>query len=50
MELFIGLCAKKMSSGSFKNAIYKMYVEIIYSVYMYKNDLALNNIQWLQPN
>ena len=32
-----------MSSGSFKNVICK----IIYSIYMYKKDLALNNRQWL---
>ena len=31
------------------------FLEIIYSIYMYKKDLALNNLQWLichktQPN
>ena len=36
-----------MSKGSFKNVIYKMYLEIIYLIYMYKQDLALNNLQWL---
>ena len=36
-----------MSSALFKNVIYKMYVEITYLIYMYKNDLALNNLQWL---
>ena len=36
-----------MSSGSFKDVIYKMCLEIIYSIYMYKKDLALNNLQWL---
>ena len=40
------LC-KKMSSGLFKNVIYKMCLEIIYSIYMYKKYLALNNLQWL---
>ena len=37
---------KKMSSGSFKN-IKKMCLQIIYLIYMYKEDLALNNLQWL---
>ena len=32
-----------MSSGSFKNIIYKMWEELIYLIYMYKKDLALNN-------
>ena len=36
-----------MSSGSFKNDIYKMSIEIIYFVYMYKKDLALNTLQRL---
>ena len=36
-----------MSSGLFKNVIDKMYSEIIYLIYMYKKDLALNNQQWL---
>ena len=41
-----------MSSGLFKNVIYKLY---IYKSYMYKENLALNNLQWLichksQPN
>ena len=44
-----------MKSGSFKNVIYKMYLEIIYLIYIYKEDLALNNLQGLicyktQPN
>ena len=44
-----------MSSDSFKNIIYKMCLEIIYIIYIYKEDLALNNLQWLiyhkaQPN
>ena len=32
-----------MSSGSFNNVIYKMGLEIIYLMYMYKKDLALND-------
>ena len=36
-----------MSSVLFKNVIYKMCLEIIYLIYMYKKDLALNNLQWL---
>ena len=36
-----------MSSDSFKNVINKMYLEIIYLIYMYEKDLALNNIQLL---
>ena len=36
-----------MSLGSFKNVINKMYLEIIYLIYMYKEDLTLNNLQWL---
>ena len=39
------MCEKKMSL--FKNVIYKMRLEIIYIIYMYKKDLALNNLQWL---
>ena len=44
-----------MSSGLFRNVIYKMCLQIIYSIYMFKEDLALNNLQWLichktQPN
>ena len=38
---------KKMSSGSFKNVIYKICLEIIYSILMYKKSLELNNLQWL---
>ena len=39
----------------FKNVINKMCLQIIYSMYMYKEGLALNNVQWLichktQPN
>ena len=36
-----------MSSGSVKDVSYKMCLEIIYLMYMYKKDLALNNLQWL---
>ena len=32
-------CVKKMSSGSFKNVIYKMSLVIIYLIYMYKEGL-----------
>ena len=39
----------------FKNVIYKMCFEIIYLIYMYNKELALNNLQGLichktQPN
>ena len=34
-----------MSSSVFKNVIYKMSIEILYLIYMYKKDLALNNLQ-----
>ena len=40
-------CMKKMSKGLFKNVIYKTCLDIIYLIYMYKNDLVLNNLQWL---
>ena len=36
-----------MSSGSFKNIINKMCLQIIFNIYIYKQDLALNNLQWL---
>ncbi len=35
-----------MNLGSFKNVINEMCIQIIY-VYLYKEDLALNNLQWL---
>ena len=38
-----------MSSGTFKNVIYKMCLEMIFNI-MYKKDLALNNVQWLICN
>ena len=31
-----------MSSGSFKNAIMKMFTNRIYSIYTFKEDLSLN--------
>ena len=34
-----------MSPGSFKHVIYKMSLEIIYLICMYKKDLASNNLQ-----
>ena len=34
-----------MGPGSFKNIIYKIYFEIIYLIYMDKEDLALNDLQ-----
>ena len=44
-----------MISDSFKNVTNKMCLQIIYLIYMNKEDLALNNLQWLichktQPN
>ena len=36
-----------MSSGLFENVIYKMCLQIIYLIYMYKEDFALNNLQCL---
>ena len=36
-----------MHLSSFKNVIYKMCLEIIYLIYMSKEDLLLNNLQWL---
>ena len=44
---YLTVCKKKMSLGLFKNVIYRMYLKIIDLIYMYKNDLALNNLQWL---
>ena len=34
-----------MSSGSFTNVINKIFTNHIYLLYMYKPDLALNNLQ-----
>ena len=36
-----------MSSDSLKNIIYKMCLEIIYIICVYKKDWTLNNLQWL---
>ena len=36
-----------MSLGLFKNVINKMCLAIIYLLYMFKKDLAINNLQWL---
>ena len=33
--------------SSFKNVIIKIRLQIIYLIYMYKQDLSLNNLQWL---
>ena len=38
--------SKKMSFGSFKNVINKMYLQIIYLIYIYEKNLPLNNLQW----
>ena len=34
-------------SGSFKTFIYKSCLQILYTRYMYKENLVLNNLQWL---
>ena len=36
-----------MNTGSFKNVIYKICLEIIHLIYIYENYLALNNLQLL---
>ena len=36
-----------MGWGSFKYVIYKICLEIIYLICMYKKDLALNDLKWL---
>ena len=36
-----------MRSDSLENVIGKMCLQIMYSKYMYKEDLALYNLQWL---
>ena len=36
-----------MSLDSFRNIIDRMCLQIIYDIYMYKQDLASNNLQWL---
>ena len=40
---------KKMSSGSLKNVLYKMY-QIIYLIYRYEENLVVNGLQWLICN
>ena len=44
-----------MGFDSFKKVIHNMCLQIIYLIYMYKKDLALNYLQWVichktQPN
>ena len=44
---------KQMSADSFKNIINKIFTNHSYLIYMYKQDLALHNLQWLiviKPN
>ena len=38
---------KKWAQAHLKNVTDKMCLEIIYLIYMYEKDLALNNLQWL---
>ena len=38
---------QKISSGLFKNIKYKICLQIIYLIYMYKQDLVLSNLQKL---
>ena len=38
---------QKMCSDSFKDVINKISIQIIYLIYMYKQDLALGDLQWL---
>ena len=40
-------CIQKKSLDTFKNVINKMCLQIIYLIYSYKEDLALNNLQLL---
>ena len=44
MKSFI--CEPKLFSGWFKYVIYKMCLEIIYLIYMYKKNLTLNDLVW----
>ena len=39
------ICQWKNSSGAFKDFMNKVYLQIIYLIYTYKEDLALNNLQ-----
>ena len=38
---------EKMYLDSFKNVINKMSIQIIFFIFLYKEDLALNTLQWL---
>ena len=38
---------KKNRPRLFKNVLYKMFLEIICLIQKHKNNLALNNLQWL---
>ena len=37
----------KKISGSFKDVIYKIFTNHIYLIHVHKQDLSLNNLQWL---
>ena len=39
-------CKQKNSSGSLKNIINKISLQIMYLKYMYKKDFAFNNLQY----
>ena len=39
-----------MSSGLFKNVIKNVFINLIYSIYMYKEDLAWKNLQKTKAN
>ena len=36
-----------MILGSFQNVVEKTCLQIIFLIYVYKEDMALNNLQWL---
>ena len=38
-----------MIFGSFKNVIYKLYISKSYLIWMYTQDLSLNNL-WMEPD
>ena len=38
---------KETNSGLFQKVIHKISLEIVYLIYTYKKDLALNDDQWL---
>ena len=52
---YLTVC-EKISPGSFKKCyLQNVFINPIYSIYVYKEDLALNNLHWLichktQPN